>query len=284
MYALPTKGPQSDEWLGCGASVISPTFALTSAHCFGGGLQPCSGPKQLAVWVGQLQLVNQAGLHVVRPANGGGGIPFLPLPRASPDSFRVKADLICHPKFDGKCSHGNDIALLKFREPLPNWVKPVALNLGSSGDGEGELVTAMGHGLIEDKHDPQTISWDHPEELRQVSVSVLAKGTDACKRVFAGGYGCSDEHSEAPATHLEQQLCAAATDQPERDTCAGDSGSPMVDAAGTQVAVVSYGGGPGGRMRGPGRICADPQYPGIYAKVSAFRDWIVQHVLDLPTR
>ncbi|CAE8592479.1 unnamed protein product, partial [Polarella glacialis] len=50
-FALLTSGEGSDSWLGCGATLISPTFALSAAHCFGGGGAPCSGPKKLLGFV-----------------------------------------------------------------------------------------------------------------------------------------------------------------------------------------------------------------------------------------
>lgn len=270
MFALPTGGLETDEWLGCGASIISPTFALTSAHCFGGGKQPCSGPKHLALWVGDVQLVDSGNTQKVLAGSDG-------------QSFRVEADLVCHPAFDGKCSHGNDIALLRLRERVPSWVRPVTLNLGSGGSiGEGDTVTAIGHGLHESSLNPDQIAMDYSPSLRQVSVTVLPHNSADCGRVLAGGYGCSDEFSEGPASNVDMQLCAGAADEPERDTCAGDSGSPMMDAAGAQVGIVSYGGGPGTKLSGSGRMCGDPRYPGIYSRVSSFRSFILENVADLP--
>lgn len=48
-----------------------------------------------------------------------------------------------------------------------------------------------------------------------------------------------------------------------KDSCQGDSGGPMVDSAGKQVGVVSWGIG-----------CALAGYPGVYARVSTYADWI----------
>jgi len=262
MFAMPTESATSDKWLGCGASIISPTYALTTAHCFGGGASPCSGPSQIALWIGDVSLDSE----VVTPGSG--------------KSFRVEADLVCNPAFDGKCSHGNDVALLKLKKPLPSWVKPITLDLEGKAAGKvGDIVTPMGFGLTEKAEDPTTIGFGSPKELRKVDVTVLAQDSENCKRIYSGGWGCSDEASSGAAENLDMQVCAIDTD---KDACAGDSGSPVVDRSGVQVALVSYGGGPGEKMQGPGRICGDTGYPGVYSRVSAFRDFITKNVHDLP--
>lgn len=267
-FALPTAGAGSDQWLGCGASIISPTFALTSAHCFGGGETPCQGPSSLAVWVGDVNLQN----FDISPKTGDGM-----------RHFRAEADVICSDRFDGKCSHGNDIALLRLRTPVPSWVTPVPLNLeGGGGEAVDSTLRSMGFGITESSYLQTSISFQPSTSLREVSISVLAQDAANCQRVYDNGWGCSDSASEEAATNLEHQICAGAlASQTERDTCAGDSGSPMIDGSGVQVGIVSYGGGPGGN-HGPGRECGDRDYPGIYARVSAFRDFVREHVHDLP--
>merc|ERR1719359_928891 len=54
-YAMPPRGRNTNEWLGCGASIISPTFGMTAAHCFGGGQSPCSGPAEVGLWLGDVE-------------------------------------------------------------------------------------------------------------------------------------------------------------------------------------------------------------------------------------
>jgi secreted trypsin-like serine protease len=220
------------------------------------------------LWIGDIEL--DAATSSVVARNGG-------------RSFRVEADLICSPKFDGKCSHGNDIALLKLHSSVPSWVKPVPLDISGTAAGKvGDVVTPMGFGLTEEADNPTRISRDSSEVLRRVGVTVLAQDSENCARIYSGGWGCSDSDSEAAAQNLDMQVCAGTVNGPDHDACAGDSGSPVVDASGVQVALVSYGGGPGEKMSGPGRMCGDPSYPGVYARVSAFRDFIQQNVADLP--
>uniref|UniRef100_A0A8D8C5D4 Trypsin eta n=2 Tax=Culex pipiens TaxID=7175 RepID=A0A8D8C5D4_CULPI len=50
-----------------------------------------------------------------------------------------------------------------------------------------------------------------------------------------------------------------------RDACQGDSGGPLV-CAGLLAGIVSHGTG-----------CGEPGYPGIYADVAYYRDWILRN-------
>jgi len=276
-YAMPTANRHTNKWLGCGASIISPTYGMTAAHCFGGGKQPCSGPDEVGLWLGDVELGDNN--HVSGIVGGR--------------HHRVNATVHCHPLFDGHCSHGHDIVLLELQGALPTWVNPIRVNLDETGSAShsfgliGKSTTNIGFGLREKESDPQVISPNLPQHMRKATLEVLSDSVTGCNNMYTTGYGCSDEFSEGPAENVSQQLCAGSTDGTPRDTCSGDSGSPMFyqDDSGetVQIGIVSYGGGPGDIMSGPGRLCADPNYRGIYTRVSAFKDFICQRVPnDLP--
>ena len=86
------------------------------------------------------------------------------------------------------------------------------------------------------------------------------------------------DQCDAPAAYNDTvrrtvMFCAGAWDGQE-DTCAGDSGGPVIDSSGAEprqenhrlVGVVSWGLG-----------CAQPGYPGVYSRVDMQYDWIVRH-------
>lgn len=61
-------------------------------------------------------------------------------------------------------------------------------------------------------------------------------------------------------------MICAGTEQGGKDTCFGDSGGPLTcPQNGTRqlAGIVSFGAG-----------CAKPNYAGVYARVTAVRDWI----------
>ncbi|CAB3232982.1 unnamed protein product [Arctia plantaginis] len=64
------------------------------------------------------------------------------------------------------------------------------------------------------------------------------------------------------ATVTDNMICAGLLDIGGADTCQGDSGGPLI-YNGTVVGITSWGAG-----------CAQPLYPGVYAKVSRYTTWI----------
>jgi len=90
---------------------------------------------------------------------------------------------------------------------------------------------------------------DYAKELRHVELGYVPN--NVCNQQYGGN------------AIRGNMMCAA---DPDQDSCQGDSGGPLFDAnPGVEalVGVVSWGYG-----------CADPNYPGVYSKISNRWTWI----------
>jgi V8-like Glu-specific endopeptidase len=81
---------------------------------------------------------------------------------------------------------------------------------------------------------------------------------------------CVRQYNETVTVNPDTMLCAGHT-SPNRDSCNGDSGGPLLDkATGKQVGIVSFGKG-----------CGDPDFPGVYTRVSTYTSWIHDRICEL---
>ncbi|XP_068213912.1 trypsin-1-like [Palaemon carinicauda] len=160
----------------------------------------------------------------------------------------VLKEIIIHEKYD-KWTVANDIALLRLSTPIKfdDCSQPIALpekDHLASGD-----CVVSGWGTLQEEGHPSDI-------LQKATIPMM---TDAeCKTIFGQAEidGC--------------MICAGLVDG-GIDACEGDSGGPLAchDTGATYLAgVVSWGYG-----------CGRPGYPGVYAEVSCYVDWIKQHIM-----
>ncbi|WCO68899.1 trypsin-like serine protease [Iamia majanohamensis] len=155
------------------------------------------------------------------------------------------------PGYEPPPSFHRDVALLRLDGPTT--APPQALVAqGSTVAGGTEAITT-GWGTT------MAGAGAYPTALQEVRVPMR---TDAeCALGIPGGQ--SGYGSDYRASSM---VCAG---RMGKDSCQGDSGGPLVvDQGGTwtQVGITSWGIGCGG------------QYPGVYSRVAAFRDWIDEQI------
>jgi len=122
------------------------------------------------------------------------------------------------------------------------------VDLESATIGGGIELTVMGWGTT-------SSGGSASSRLREVDVDAMTN--TACK----SNYGSN--------TITDDMLCAGRTvGGTTYDSCQGDSGGPIIQkSTGKQVGVVSWGYG-----------CANPNYPGVYARVSDELSWINSYI------
>ncbi|XP_043480699.1 mucin-2 [Leptopilina heterotoma] len=158
-----------------------------------------------------------------------------------------------HPQFDSR-TFEYDLALLRFYEPIkqfqPN-ILPICIpDDDESYEGHIAYVTGWGR-LYEDG--------PLPSVLQEVSVPVI--NNTQCEAMYgAAGY----------IERIPHIFICAGWRKGGFDSCEGDSGGPMSiqrtrDNRWVLAGVISWGIG-----------CAEPSQPGVYTRISQFRDWINQ--------
>jgi secreted trypsin-like serine protease len=151
----------------------------------------------------------------------------------------VVSGVTVNPGYDPAGPAG-DWAVLTLAEPLTS--VPVARLVGQDEQvyAAGTRSTVLGWG-------DTTGSGTYASALRQVEVPIVSDKT--CARAYPGGSGGRYDAAS--------MVCAG---RPEggRDSCAGDSGGPLL-IGGRLAGIVSWGRG-----------CALPMTPGVYTRVAAF--------------
>ena len=173
-----------------------------------------------------------------------------------PDSGYQRRDvsqIITHPSYDN-ITLNFDIALLKLVSPIiiggsgETKTAIIPLVSPSTGNLAGSNSWVTGWGSL-------SSGGYFPNQLYEVEVPIITNSL------------CNDvSHYNGQIT--ENMMCAGLSDG-GKDACQGDSGGPLVvriDGEWQLVGIVSWGDG-----------CADPQYPGVYTRVSNFTGWAISY-------
>lgn len=177
----------------------------------------------------------------------------------TPDPGHVEvgvSQIVVHPGWKDT-PNNNDIALLRLATPVParaggaNSLPIVYSTLATSAIGNltGRMSTVTGWGT-------RTFGvYDPPARLYEVEVPIVSN--EACKTSYPS---------------LTDNMLCAGLPQGGKDSCQGDSGGPLVvfensSSKWVQVGIVSFG-----------KDCALPGFPGVYARVSRYTNWINGYV------
>ena len=180
--------------------------------------------------------------------------PFLPgVAYVGPNGdFRELTKATMHPAY-GSNHEDFDFMLAKI-DKIDNPTL-VELNPNSAIPAVNDDIRIMGHGIksFTDPGDDFTFT--------EATLQVVSNAQ------CAAAYSNFDVSNFDGLPVTEQMYCAAA---PGKDSCHGDSGGPAIVGDNTQVGIISWGIG-----------CADPDFPGVYAKVSEAYDWIQRQICCL---
>ncbi len=174
------------------------------------------------------------------------------LTTATPDQRFALADAFVAPAFlDG---NGNaDVGLIQLARPAPQAQLRLLRAEEAALYAPNTPAATIGWGLTEDQADGGTLSGN---ALRKVDLRIYSD--QECQRSFAAA-------GQPSGLDFSTEICAL---NPGKDSCNGDSGSPLLVADGGGAALagaVSFGIGSGNILR-PGRSCNEGP-PGVYARL-----------------
>jgi len=211
---------------GCGATIISPEWLVSAAHC---------GSPSTAY----------AGLHN-RSATSSG-------------QARSIVENKKHPSYNSPSQYSNDLMLLRVDPPFDFGPGVGAACLPETTVAAGTDCWITGWGTL-------SSGGSRPSILQEAMVDI--KTNEQCNSDYSGGI-------------TDDMICANGNNNGgTTDACQGDSGGPLVCENGGFWFVegaTSWGYG-----------CANPSYPGVWARVAYNIDWVtqesgVQPVLPNPT-
>ncbi|XP_069792284.1 transmembrane protease serine 11C-like [Narcine bancroftii] len=153
-----------------------------------------------------------------------------------------------HPNYSIPVNFNNDIAVLELSSPLifNGFIQPICLPSSSKNFLPGQRCTITGWGTLAFQGSLAMI-------LQKATVNII--NNQRCKRIYK-------------KLISDNMLCAGIL-AGGVDACQGDSGGPLVcedpDKTWFLAGIVSFG-----------IKCASPNIPGVYARVTALRDWVEQ--------
>jgi secreted trypsin-like serine protease len=172
------------------------------------------------------------------------------------------AQIVIHPNFDPRRwpEGGNDIALVRLSRPVDLPTLPLVQPNQTNLTAPGTLATILGWGATFPLVPGQRPS-GFPLDLQQAEVPIVA-----------------NEVCNAPQSYdgiiLDTMLCAGFP-QGGVDTCKADSGGPLLVPSGAGFALAG--------ITSFGRGCAQPNFYGVYTRVSSFVGFVQSVIGSAPS-
>ncbi|XP_041969282.1 phenoloxidase-activating factor 3-like [Aricia agestis] len=227
----------------CGGSIINSRYILTAAHC----IHNIAGVR-----VGDYDITSTTDCQ-------GSGTEYIC--ETHYQDIEVEEEIVHEGWSTSNPDKIHDIALLRLKEPVDfshRNVAPICLpateemRIMSLDD---KKVTVAGWGVTETGRDSKL--------LRKVDISIVRRDTCLTKYKSSGN----------PKIINENQVCAGKI---RRDSCNGDSGSPMMLESEYRGSyrIVQYG------LVSYGPTKCGSSVPGVYTNVAKYMDWILDHMRE----
>lgn len=166
---------------------------------------------------------------------------------------RSVSSIISHPRYSSR-TNNNDIALLRLSRivTFTDFIRPVCLAGSESEFSPGLIAWVTGWGAMN-----EDVPLAFPQRLQEVNVPIV-----------------SNEDCNAAYGIITSNMICAGLSEGGQDSCQGDSGGPLVvknESKWIECGVVSFGNG-----------CAQPNFPGVYTRVSEYESWIRSQIPTNP--
>ena len=256
----------------CGGTIISEDYILTAAHCM---CRAFTGNRTITA-----NTVAGFSLTTPNPFNffvraGAYNLWTANTPNTAGVETIQVSEIVCNPRFTAVEWQGFDIALLRLATPTT--FPRVDLNFDPLLPLLGSTTIAVGWG---DTAFRQDIDVDNDPDsnipLGTASMQQVAMPFVPNKVCFSNATqltGVIEDMLESKILNTDTQICAGFVRTGGRDACFGDSGGPLLlrtpytKTGWTQVGITSWGVG-----------CGVQKLPGVYARISALKGFIVSTV------
>ncbi|XP_031788613.1 CLIP domain-containing serine protease 14D [Nasonia vitripennis] len=231
----------------CGATIINKKYVLTAAHCV------TNLPEDLklaGVRVGEHNLAEKRDCEIYD--NGAAYICA-----EKHQDFGIES-VHPHPEYAHNRTLQNDIAIVRINGTMnfrPASVRPICLPIDADSRNPGSFGVVTGWGSTE-------TGASNSDVLLKVKLPIVPASE------------CRNAYRDNPFVRLgDGQICAGSLEG--KDSCSGDSGGPLQNAAIyrgepriVQHGIVSFGK----------KNCAVEGSPGVYTNVAHYVDWILDNL------